>query len=923
MQSNRKDIILLTTLLLLLVLRTAAADAVYRNIGTSEGLSGLLVNTIVKDPVGYVWLGTDNGLDRFDGIRLRHYGFSGTNNPEKLRVNAVAFNGSDVWVGNAIGLWQKNATADILERFMPEKINAAVNCIVPLNGKLYLGTARGLYIVAGKNVQTLAPSADRWSGINRIHDICREGQTLWLATEKGICAFDTRSRRFTPYYIEQGRDNYVKCMTIIGHTLYLGTMTQGLVKFDTRSRHFEYNTIKAGTGVISDLATDGKDIVYVATDGDGVYYLSHTRQQIIKTVKATGTAGTGLSSNSVYSLMVDNRGMLWTGTYRNGLDYTLFQNSIFHTYTLPGVFSTQNINVNKFYINGDSKLIGTHDGLFYINEATRRVEHFAQPRLSSDIILSIGLWKRKFYIGTYGGGLMTLDAATMSLQRYPAAEKVFSNGHIFCIKTDKAQNLWLGTSDGIWRIDPMTGTRTHFSTTNSKLPAGNVYDITFDSRGRGWIGTDNGLAIYDPQTATIHDDAFPDGFISKEKVRCIYEDSRHMLYFIREKGPLFRSNLTMTDFGEMPVAIMRPGGEVSLMAITEDSRNNIWLASSDGLFRGNLTDNDNYAIFGTNDGLPGPTFTNNSIYIGPDGTLWLGNTKGLVWARLSDVEKRNNGNGMKIVISEVQANDEYISEGQTVEHDHNNVTFRFSNLLFGRPNADIYEYKLEGKDENWQLATSKSEVEYFGLPSGRYTFKVRVPGNAATEASFSFRIAPVVAWWGWLFILMAAGCVAYIFFAERRYIKSQQEAAEKITEADTAAAAGAEQPVQTQHEHQPRAALLTDAECEELKRRIEKLMKKERPYVNKNLKMADVAAQLQTTTNAVSYVLNQYMQKSYNDFINAYRVEEFKRLVDSGASERYTLTALYEQCGFGSQASFFRIFKKFTGITPSEYLKKR
>lgn len=105
--------------------------------------------------------------------------------------------------------------------------------------------------------------------------------------------------------------------------------------------------------------------------------------------------------------------------------------------------------------------------------------------------------------------------------------------------------------------------------------------------------------------------------------------------------------------------------------------------------------------------------------------------------------------------------------------------------------------------------------------------------------------------------------------------------------------------------------------------RLDRLMKENRPYTNPDLKIADLAVTLGVSQHSLSFLFNQYLDKSYYDYVNEYRVKEFKVLIDAGDNERYTLTAMSEMCGFSSRASFFRHFKKLTGITPNEYIKQQ
>ena len=262
----------------------------------------------------------------------------------------------------------------------------------------------------------------------------------------------------------------------------------------------------------------------------------------------------GIRSNSVYSLLVDDRGAVWVGHFQAGLDYSLYQNGLFRTYAYPPLFNSANLSIRSFISRGQEKVIGSRDGLFYINEATGMVKSFVKPVLTSDLILTISFYQGEYYIGTYGGGMMVLKPETLSLKYFSQSDtELFQKGHIFCVKPDTKGNLWIGTSQGLFNYNGQTKQIKHFTSANSQLPEGNVYEVSFDSTGKGWIATETGMCIYDPASQNLRSNVFPEGFVNKDKVRTIYEDSEHNLYFIREKGSLFTSTLTMDQIGRAHV----------------------------------------------------------------------------------------------------------------------------------------------------------------------------------------------------------------------------------------------------------------------------------------------------------------------------------------------------------------------------------
>ena len=912
-----------------------AQNYTFRNVVMSDGLSGLLVNAIYKDSEGFVWLGTDNCLDRFDGVKVRHFEFRGIDSGRKKRVNSITETANkQLWVGNGIGLWRLNRPNSQLERIVPEKIDFAVNTLLADGDILYIGTEKGLFI--HKDGQLLQVLTDRnmLAACNRIMDIClNEDKTvLWLATVQGLFSYSLKDGEIDSWHFQENvpEADYFRCLTRIGETLYLGTMSQGVVRFDIKKESFSH-AVSLGCDVISDISSDGKGTVYIATDGNGVHFLSHKDQQVTRRFYHDVNDKEGIRSNSVYSLLVDDRGAVWVGHFQAGLDYSLYQNGLFRTYAYPPLFNSANLSIRSFVNKGQEKVIGSRDGLFYINEATGIVKSFVKPVLTSDLILTICFYQGEYYIGTYGGGMMVLNPETLSLKYFAQGDtELFQKGHIFCVKPDAKGNLWIGTSQGLFSYNGQTKQIKSFTSANSQLPEGNVYEVSFDSTGKGWIATETGMCIYDPASQSLRSNVFPEGFVNKDKVRTIYEDAEHNLYFIREKGSLFTSTLTMDRFQNRSIFSTLPDN--SLMSVREDNQGWLWVACNDGLLR-IKEEGEEYDAFTFNDGVPGPTFTNGDAYKDEKGLLWFGNTKGLIYVDPKRVDEVR-GKVRPIVFTDILANGVPFTSS-SLKYNQNNLTFCFTDFAYGLPSALLYEYRLEGVDKDWKLLAAQNEVSYYGLSSGTYTFRVRLPGNEQSEASCQVTVCPMIPWWGWgLSVLLIVGIIAFI-----RYYVWKRMRRLLISSASPVVVSSAEEEIQQreqsleQHpevisEQQPsvveekyKTNRLTEEECKELHKKLVAYVEKEKPYINPDLKMGDLASALDTSSHSLSYLLNQYLNQSYYDFINEYRVTQFKKMVADSQYSRYTLTALAELCGFSSRASFFRSFKKSTGVTPNEYIR--
>lgn len=915
-------------LILLLLLSTASVYSdsyAFRGLSVADGLSDLLVNVIYKDADGYVWLGTGSSLERFDGVHIKHYTISGTN--EKLkRINAITgMSDGQIWMGNGMGLWRLDKGQDTLVHIVPEKIDCQVHSLLEDNGVLYVGTEKGLFIHKAGKLEQVLLDKNTFSATNTVMGLCKgEGDLLWMTTGNGLYSLSISDRKVTTYHNIKG-DKHVCAfnhIVRIGVTLYLATMEQGIISFDTRTSQFSH-FVDVGCNVISSLSGDGKNILYVGTDGNGIHFIATDRKEIIRSFRHETGSDEGLRSNSVYSLLVDREGMIWVGFYQYGLDYTLYQNDLFSTYSFPPFFDSKDVPIRSVTIRESEKLIGSRDGLFYIDEHKRRFKSFKTPQMRSSMVFCTRFYQGEYYVGTYGGGMYILNPVTLALRDFAPDEPLpFQKGHIFCITENINGQLWIGTSAGVYCYKDGKQIA-HYNSGNSKLPEGNVYEIHFDSTGKGWVCTENGMCIWDPSSSKLRTDIFPEGFIHKEKIRVIYEDSKHTLYFFPDKGALFISDLSLNSFHHLQPGTPLEGKDG--LFIIEDKENWLWMGTSNGLFR--YDKKDNFVPYNFVDGISSSVFTLCPPVYDEAGGIWFGNTRGLLYLDVTRM-KRDNKCFYPVRITDVYVNGKpsvfpitKLSDGEqeiSLEASQKNITFCFSDFSYTSPGYMSYEYQLDGEDDNWIAMTGTSDVTYYNLSSGTYTFRVRLMGQPDSESRLTVRIASSFGVWsgvGIACVLILSGGVWY--FVRRRKSYHNSESVIPVVEAPVEILE-VEKPVA---EEKYKTIKVSAEECKLLIEKLEMLMSEKKSYTNPDLKVADLAAMLHTTPHTLSYLFNQYLNRNYYDYVNDYRIAEFKRLVEKDEDAKYTLSALAELCGFSSRASFFRSFKKATGITPNEYVR--
>lgn len=910
--------------LTLFCIRTDTRAYTLRGLSVSDGLSDQLVNAIYKDSIGFVWIGTGNSMDRFDGIHIRRYPIPGNN--EKLkRVNTIAeMPGNQLWMGNGTGLWRMNRERSAFEPVVPETIDFAIYTLLhDGKGTLYMGSERGLIIYKDGNLEQIMPDKNTLSASNAVKGLAFDRQgTLWMATQKGLYSLRLSDRHMQAWHDTPNGNDAFNNLTCIGSTLYLGTMDQGILAFDIQAKKFS-PFIGVGCNVISSLSGDGKDLLYVGTDGNGVHFISVSQKNIIRSMYHEANNNESLRSNSIYSLLVDREGVIWVGFYQQGLDYTLYQNNLFSVYSFPPLFSSTGMPVRALAIHEDEKLIGSRDGLFYIDEAQKRFKSFKTPEMRSSMVFCILRHRGEYYVGTYGGGMYVFNPQTLQIRDFDNQQAVFLRGSIFCIEQGPDGQLWIGTSHGIYCYRDGKQTA-HYDSTNSRLPDGNVYEIYFDSTHRGWICTENGVCIWDPSSGKIRTDVFPEGFIHKEKIRVVYEDSRHELYFCPDKGPLFISNLAMNRFRRLQPGTPLEGRDG--MFIIEDKAGKLWIGTGDGLFCYDKADH--FVPYNFIDGIPSPTFTLCPPVSDTQGNIWFGNSKGLLRMnaarlghdRIPYYPVRITGvyiNGKKSVHASVL---EPGTERARIELESNqrNITFCFSDFSYTSPSFVAYEYLLEGEDEDWTPLYGNSEVSYYDLNRGKHVFKVRRMGQPDSETQLTVKVASF--WNGWK--VMGTGMVIFLLFVVIRHYLTHRRKTTKAPEQSTTE----EQPIDATEtaaisEAKYKNTKISTDDCILLIGKLKTIMKQDKPYRNPDLKIADLAQLIGTSAHTLSYVFNQHLKCSYYDYVNNYRITEFKHLVESDEYSKYTLSALATLCGFSSRASFFRSFKKATGITPNEYAR--
>lgn len=863
---------------------TCAHPRTIRNIGATDGLSDLLVNSIFEDADGLIWFGTGSTLEQFDGLTLTHYPLPQDADQQSLRIEAITGIDKQIFCCNNHTLYCIDKQTNELHSILSGQIEGIIRDLCVAGHNLYIATSQGLYIYnthTGVLTRNLLNHTSPTASQNELRHLKTDANgNIWVTSKAGLHNLSSDGN-WSHYYYSELPDGGFTELAIIEDYIILGSFHNGIYMFHTTTAEFAL-AFSMVSPIVTLQAVDS--LLMVATDGDGVFLFDRYKQ--VQAHYTSATQPTSLTSNSIYRALVDSRRILWVGYYQHGLDYTLGQTQQFSIYQ-SNLLNTQGMAVRSLTIHGHQGVIGTRQGLYWLDSDRQLVRHYDERVLNSKMVFATLYHNGLYYIGTYGGGLYTISDKGEQPKRLSSP---FIGRDIFSLALDSIGRVWVGSDIGVAALNDGQVVRHFAADSTSILPAGYAYCIYFDRANRGWFCTESGVVLYDAIGDSLTTAPLPADFPTSMTVRNIYHDRLGRMYFIPQKGETY-----VTDSLLRPCSVPLP--KETNFSMIEDSLGQLWITTADGLYC-RRADNSLHRYSYAN-GLPSAIFTLCLPQRSESGTIWLGNSEGLIALDPANVAQYEYNSRVSIT---------------RIEQHRSTVTFRFSDLRYSDPGSMYYEYRLEGMDENSHIIRSRGEATYTDLRPGNYTFRVQVYGEPDTETTVSVHVPLSLR--DWLQIILVALLVLALYPAYRlirHYLRTNNPASE-----DEQSVEGEPAEEKAKYANVSIPAETLDA----LNAQIDAIMEEQQLYLRQDLKIAEVAKLVNVPPYQLSYLFTQHMQTTFYDYLYDFRIEEFKRRIIAGELKRYTVEALAERCGFNSRASFFRIFKKKTGTTPNEYIKQ-
>lgn len=790
-------------LFFLLVLSTALLSQdlnslVFSQLSKNDGLSDNNVEVIMKDSDGFIWIGTRNGLCRFDGYEFEIYKKSESEN--SIAGNRILDLAEDdeghIWIGTyKNGLSRLNKKTGQFSNYHREQgIGERVNRIKKLsNGSIWVCTNRGLarYKSVINTFQVyLSNQANPHSLYSDlVYDIIETSNgEIYVAPEfLGLQKMDVATGNFENVYYARSNElqtNYRK--TIIEDskgTLWIAAHNHGLCSYNPETKKSEIFTAQnsgLSTNVLmGNMALDNQKNLWLCTEEDGINIFNIETKQFSYLRKSLENDEL-INTNHIYTIYIDDDQLIWVGTFDKGINVynpykEKFKNSLYSTGDLEVL---EGHSVLDIYEDSKQRVwVGTDGNGLYLFEKGKKPQHIfkGQPPLghllSSNIITAIQEdGQGRVLLGTYTGGLVSINTDDYTSKIYlPNSSKPnqLSSTNVWEITRDSKNRIWLGLlGTGVDLFLPEKEEfKGHgpYSPSAIKIDFPNVMVIEEDAEGDVWFGTEgNGLFILDGQTNKVfqipNDTVY--NIATEGIIKCIIQDKWGYLWIGTEDNGLFKFDKKNNRFKKIVVNAYAPSDPV--LSLEEDNLGNIWIGTNFGLYR-YVVASGKFNRFETEDGLTSNDMNPDASLKLSDGRIIAGTKNGadiivpdeiqlnqtlpkIIFTRLTVLNKEVTPN-RKINNREILDKSITYTPAFELTWKEKIFTIEFAALNYTLPQKCKYKYKLEGFDDNWvQTDASRRFASYSNLDPGEYTFSVLASNNDGkwgnNEASIKIKVMP-------------------------------------------------------------------------------------------------------------------------------------------------------------------------------------
>lgn len=762
---------------------TQQQDIRYHNISMQDGLRSNAVRNLVQDKFGFIWLGTDNGLCRYDGINVHYYTIlqQGTDQ----FISALQSTDKGLLVGTAHGAYlfdYKSETFIPFARVIRKQINHFSS---DADGNIWMATM-------GQGVVRYNPKTGR----SRLYHFAANKDNIsqvFVDSRNQIFAI-TNWGKYSIYKLNKATNCFIPLNTHGGNygslaitkaydgSILLGTWENGLCRInDDGSIETLLSPSLSGTAHhIHTLFAQSSQTVLIGCDDGLISFNPQTGQWHVVNEQAEGRVS--LSEKFIYSIMRDHEGGLWFGTFYGGANYLSPVGERFSNYTChdKGKGFCGNV-ISRFCedSNGSLWIASDDGGLNRMSVSSHKfISYPGSTTLSKYNVHALCNDGNYLWIGTYTNGVIRLDKSTGEMKKYTQQQGLYGSSS-YAIYKDHSGNIWAATMEGINCYDSSTD-----SFRKICLTGGLAIDIKEDNNGFMWFATQGGgLIKYNIATKRFktYRHSKKQGSLPSDQINCIYIGENAQILIATSNGIC-----KYEQHSDTFKPILLDADITDVGSIIED-QGILWISTIHGIIR--YAKGESLQMFNRYDGLFSEIFQPNAGIKTSDGCIYFGTTSGFVGFYPYQIKANNISpavyiTGLELFNKAVAVGDDRLPESLNsikklnLSYKDHMFSISFASLSYCSPEKNQYAYMLDGFDKEWNYVGNQHKATYTNIPAGTYTFRVKATNNdglwSSKEAKLIIVIHPPF-WWSlpaklfYIILILAA-----IYFSMQYKLKSAE-----------------------------------------------------------------------------------------------------------------------------------------------------
>lgn len=758
----------------------AEKECYFRNISTTQGLSQSTVFCIQQDHLGFMWMGTQDGLNRFDGEEFKIFR-NQKNDSTSFSSNYVRAlfldSGNNLWIGGDKGIskysYEKQYFVNYSLPHAPGVWYISAITEGP-DSTVYAATSSGELYKKEWGKAHFTQEKMQWphKGVTAIRSLLKHHDELFIGTNEGLYIYNLRGKALN--LLSLGKNEpMINDVYVDAGVIWIGTEGRGLYRYGPQKGIFVNYMHKPGVQSV----VAGNDVRSIRADLNGNLWIGtlsgltvwDTRLNSYRHYHQDPGQPYSMSHNSVRQIYRDRQGGMWLGTYFGGVSYYHPEHIKFNLLTQnQGKLSLTDQVINVISQDDNQNFwIGTNDeGISYWDRQRGTITGYSKTASGTPIFRSnnikaiLRLDDGRLLVGTHNGGLNLFSPGNFANRIFlhnPQDTSTISGDMVYALLRDHRGEIWVGTRTGLDRFDLATQTFRRFAREypDQLFSSRTVTFLLEDFRHYLWIGTTNGVTRISPDRKNAV--AFSGDRFSNDVVTCLAHDNNHYLWIGTRNG-LNYMNLETGETGMVSTGDGILGGIISSIQPGEDGL--LWISTNRGLVRYDPK-TQKKQLFDTRDGLQNNQFILTSSCKASDGLMLFGGINGISYFYPSELRLLSFPLEIRLTALHVLGNEmtaehpfrileKHINSTSSIvlQPDHNQFGFYFNSFNYISPSRVTYFYYLEGYDTGWQVAERDRNASYHNLPPGQYTFHVKAVGSmgeSSPEKTVRIKILPP--WW--------------------------------------------------------------------------------------------------------------------------------------------------------------------------------